>query len=467
MTGLQPMSVPPPVYPNGTDYEAVRRIRLAVAQELSHQLSQRPMIDSERREFARHLIEQQVLAWSDEHARAGRRPPDREQERAMAAAVEADLFGLGRLQPLLEDDAVENIEVNGYDKVHVIRREGHVTQRIDCQPVADSDDELIELVQRVTTREGQQDRSFSRSKPILHLRLDDGSRLDATAWVSHRPSLVIRRHRVMDVNLDGLVELDMVDTVLAEFLRAAVKARLNLIVTGDMGAGKTTLIRALCNEIDSTERIATIEKEYELGLHRLPERHERIVALEAREATAETDGGQITLDELLTTALRLSLTRVIVGEVLGNEILPMLQAMSVGAGGSMCTTHGRSAPHAIHRMALLCQLAMPSMPPTVAYQLIADAVDMIVHIRMIDESGQKGGTIHRFVAEILELHGGQSETGFPATTTVFGPGPDGRGVPMYRPSFLPRLQEAGFDPALLDHEAGLWRPWHGSRRTLP
>jgi pilus assembly protein CpaF len=292
----------------------------------------------------------------------------------------------------------------------------------------------------------------------LHLRLDDGSRLAAVAWTTPRPHVVIRRHRVRDVDLDDLVRLGTLDTALAAFLRAAIGAGKNVVVTGLQNAGKTTLIRALANEFAPMERFATIEKEYELHLHDLPDRHPRVVAMEAREGSAEKDAtghraGEVTLTDLLTTALRLNLRRIIVGEVRGEEVLPMLEAMSTG-DGSLCTLHARTAQHAIDRIVTLCLSAGVAMTDTFAYRLLAGSVDFFVHITLLDES-TRGGPKHRFVSQVVELIG-LGEGARPATTNVFEPGPDGRAVPAHRPTCLPDLVRAGFDATFLDHRAGTW-----------
>jgi Flp pilus assembly CpaF family ATPase len=266
---------------------------------------------------------------------------------------------------------------------------------------------------------------------------------------------VIRRHRVRDVDLDDLVGLGTVDSVLAGFLRAAVRAGKNIVVTGLQNAGKTTLIRALANEFDPMERFATIEKEYELYLHDLPARHPRVVALEAREGSAEKDAaghraGEVSLSDLVVDALRLNLRRIIVGEVRGPEVLPMLEAMSTG-DGSLCTLHARSASHAVDRIVTLCLSAGVHMTDTFAYRLLAGSVDLFVHIELLTDGGRRW----RFVSQVLEANG-LGENNRPATTTVFGPGPDGRAVPLHRPSSLADLVRAGFDEHLLDHRYGTW-----------
>jgi Flp pilus assembly CpaF family ATPase len=367
----------------------------------------------------------------------------------------AALFGLGRLQPLVDDPLIENIEVNGCDRVWLSYADG---REEPGPPVADSDAELIELLQLLAARLGSGERSFTSTSPMLDDRLEDGSRLAATAWVTPRPEVVIRRHRVRDVDLNDLVRMGSIDTAVAAFLAAAMRAGKNIVVTGLQNAGKTTLIRALAHEFPPLEHFATIEREYELFLHEFPDRHLRVSAMEAREGSSERDAsgrraGEVTLADLVRHALRKNLRRIIVGEVRGPEILPMLDAMSTG-DGSLCTVHARSAAQAIDRLVTLAMSAGVGMTDAFAYRLLAGAVDVLVHIQLLDETAL-GGRRHRFVSEVLEVNG-IGEHSRPALTTVFGPGPDGRAVPMHQPACLPDLVRAGFDPAFLDARAGTW-----------
>ena len=197
----------------------------------------------------------------------------------MAAAVEAALFGLGRLQPLVDDDRVENIIITGHDQVTLELTDGRLVPGPD---VADSDAELIDFLVFLASRSEVNARPFSQAQPRLHLRLDGGARLAAAAWVTPRPSVVIRRHRLRQVTLADLVGLGTLTPVAASFLAAAVKARRSIVVTGAQGAGKTTLVRALCAEIPTHEAIGTFETEYELHLHELREQHPIVFAWEAR-----------------------------------------------------------------------------------------------------------------------------------------------------------------------------------------
>ncbi|MHB8913308.1 MAG: ATPase, T2SS/T4P/T4SS family, partial [Lysobacter sp.] len=212
---------------------------------------------------------------------------------------------------------------------------------------------------------------------------------------------------------------------------------------------------------------------YELHLHQLPARHRRVVAHEARPGTGErtADGraaGEITLDDLLYSSLRLNLSRIIVGEVRGREVIPMFKAMQAGAG-SLSTTHAHDARAAVERLVTCALEAGPYVTQEYAYLQIASHIDLIVHIgtRTDSHTGQHanaadrtsatapgGGRMHRYVSEVIEVSRG--EGGRPAVTDVFAPGADGRAVPRTRPSFLPDLQRAGFDPAWLDQTGGTW-----------
>jgi pilus assembly protein CpaF len=408
-----------------------------------------------RRELARSLLSELLASRAVRRVHDGQPAWSVEEEFRLAEAVMHALFGMGRLQPLIDDPLVENIEVNGCDRVWVCYADGREEPR---QPVANSDEELVEMIQGLVTRTGNAERTFTTANPSVHLRLDDGSRLTAMAWTTPRPQLVIRRHRVRDIDLGDLVSLGTIDTAVAAFLRAALHAGKNIVVTGLQNAGKTTLVRALANEFPPMERFATIEREYELYLHELPDRHPRVVAMEARDGSSERDAagraaGEITLSQLVIDALRMNLRRIIVGEVRGSEVLPMLQAMSTG-DGSLCTVHARSASKAFERIVTLCLAAGVGMTDAFAYRLAAGAIDFVVHITMVDETAL-GGRRHRFVSDVVEVDG-IGENGRPVTTQVFAPGPDGRAVPAHHPRCLPDLELVGFDPAFLELRTGSW-----------
>jgi pilus assembly protein CpaF len=466
VTGLPDAGVPmresPPPHGHGgsaVDWAQVRAFRQQAAELLTGQLRDRTGLDeASRREIGRALIVAMLRDHADNLLAEGGSPPSPAQEHALAGAIFDALFGLGRLQPLVDDPAVENVEITGCDQVHLVYGDGRVQPG---PPVADSDEELIEtlafLAARSGGRSGSGERAFSPASPILDLTLHGGARLAARAWITPRPTVVIRRHRLTDVDLDDLRRLGMLDDALRAFLSAAVRAGKTIVVSGAQGAGKTTLVRALCNEMDPWERIGTIETEYELHLHELPDRHRRVVAHEARPGTGERtpDGraaGEITLDDLLYSSLRLNLSRVIVGEVRGREVIPMFKAMQAGAG-SLSTTHAHDARAAIERLVTCALEAGPHVTQEYAYLQIASHIDLIVQIG-VDDRTSAGGRKHRYVREVIEVARG--EGGRPAITDVFEPGPDGRAVPRTRPSFLPDLERAGFDPAWLDSPTGTW-----------
>ncbi len=436
--------LPEPARP--VDHLLANRVRQLAADRLAACLTETPVTDPRaRREFARSVVSEVLV----EHARArilaGRTPLSDDAESDLAETVMDSLFGMGRLQPLIDNSNVENIEVNGHDNVWLCFADG--TER-RADPVANSDEELVELVANLVARTGNSERTFSTANPTVHLRLDDGSRLAAMAWITPRPQVVIRRHRVREVTLQQLVDNGSLSVAAAEFLAAAIRAGKNLIVTGLQNSGKTTLLRALAAEFPPTERFATIEKEYELHLHELP-RHPRVVAMEARIGSSERDAGgraagEITLSQLVVDALRMNVRRIIVGEVRGGEVVPMLNAMATG-DGSMCTLHVRTPGKAIDRIVNLCLENGTAMTDAFAYRAAVAGIDLIVHLTMRHTAQGRA----RFVSEILEIDG-ISDNGRPVTTRVFAPGPDGRALPAHHPACLSDLVAAGFDATLLD-----------------
>lgn len=391
-------------------------------------------------EQARDLIADHVRAWIGDQAGSGRYMLTAELETRLVHAVYDERFGLGALQPLLEDPSIETIDVNGADQVWINYADGRKEQG---EPVADSDAQLVELVRRWGAHQGQTARDFSPAKPRLRLALPDGSRLTALMTVTPRPVLSIRRHRMLDVDLDELIDYGTLDPGLREFLGACVRSRKDIVITGGMGSGKTTFARALAADIPPDERIVTIEAEHELYLHTLPHRHADIVAMEAREPNAEGIGG-IPVRELVTDALRLNAKRIIVGEVLGDELVPMLVAMNTGGEGSLCTIHADSAGEVFARMLILAGSGGLSYPPATLFRLAGMAVDIVVHLRheVVHHDGRPVNV--RYVSQVIEvLPPGDTEE--PATNPIYVPGPDGRAVPHTLPQCAADLEAAGFD----------------------
>ena len=265
------------------DQGLVRDMREVVADLLAQQRRDDatsgipPMSPEDERQFARALIGR-VL---EQHARAeiaaGRSPLNAQEEEEVSQGIHAALFGVGRLQPLLDNKDGENIDINGYDNVFIQYADGREERGA---PVADSDEELVELVQVLGSYSGLASRPFDSANPQLDLRLPDGSRLSAVMEVCSRPSISVRRARLDRVGLEELVRLGSLTPRLAAFCSAAVRARKNIMIAGATNAGKTTFLRALANEIPPSERLITVERALELGRGEFSDLHPNVVAFE-------------------------------------------------------------------------------------------------------------------------------------------------------------------------------------------
>lgn len=252
----------------------------------------------------------------------------------------------------------------------------------------------------------------------------------------------------------------MIDPLLRDFLRAAMAAHLNIMIAGVGGSGKTTVVRALANEIPADEWFVVMEEIPELGLHETG-KHPWAVAMQARDGHGEKgpDGrpaGQIRLADMIPVSLQLNARRLIVGEVRGREVGAMLQAMST-SNGSLSTIHARDPRIVFDRVVELALEAQEAASEKRVYLQVANAMDLVVFVRIIDES-TLGGKRHRFISHVVEIdHIG--ENGRPRSTAIFGPGPDGRAVPLNPPDRLSEaLRLTGYDPAVLAsyQQRGLW-----------
>ena len=395
------------------------------------------------RQQARPLAEDRVARWAEQQARAGGPLASPRTQQEMVRAVLDEQFGLGPLQPYVDDPDIENVDINGPRQVWVTLRDG---RRLAGRPVASSDGELIELVRTWGAREGQTPREFSAVNPTLNAALNEaGVRLSAVMSVTPQVHVSIRCHRLVDVTLEDLCqpEYGTLTAGLAHFLSCAVRGCENVLVTGGVDAGKTTLLRALAAAIGPGERIATLESEYELYLHRLPGRHRDVVAMEARQANTE-GAGAISLHDLIPQALRLNPRRIIVGEVRDTEISPLLEAMNSGQEGSMATIHASSAGEVFNRILMLAQRGQLAMSPDVIHLEVGMARPFVVHIR------KDPATHQRYVSEVIEVLP-PADGAQPSRNRVFSPGPDGRAQPDHSlsPDTMADLMAAGFDPGVL------------------
>jgi Flp pilus assembly CpaF family ATPase len=434
------------------DQRVVRRLREEVADVLARQRRQdvadgiAPMSAEDERQFARAVIGRVLDNWARAELAAGRVPPDSTEEQELADGIHAALYGVGRLQPLLDDPNVENIDINGCDRVFVGYADG---REATLPPVAETDDELVELVQILGAYSGLTSRPFDTANPQLDLRLPDGSRLSAVMGVCARPSLSIRRARLSRVSLDMLVENDSMSGELAGFLSAAVAARKNLMIAGATNAGKTTLLRALANEIPPYERLITVERALELGLGEFEDLHPNVVAFEERLPNSEGQGA-IHMAELVRRSLRMNPSRVIVGEVLGDEIVTMLNAMSQGNDGSLSTIHANSSFEVFNRISTYAIQSQERLPTEATQMLIAGAIDFVVFVERRNEFGS-GGRLRRVVSSVREVNGVDGRV---LSSEVFKAGPDNRAVPAAPISCLDELVAAGYRPQMVPQWAG-------------
>lgn len=429
---------------SAVDWNGIDTIRKQVRDRISAQFSAPEAgTDEQRRAFGMAVIEEAVNSWAARATARGQAVDDARQD-AMRRAAGATVFGMGGLAPMLDHPDVETIEYRGCDDGHVVYTDGRVEK---APRIASSDESLLADMRTWAAR---RHRTLTPAEPLLDLTVDGGARLTATIGVSKRPTLVVRRHRVVRVTLDDLVVSGMVSPAIAAFLRSAVLAGQTVAVTGPLDAGKTTLLRALAAEIPVMERYATVEAEFELNLDEVG-RHPRMVAYQSWPGTTERgpDGrrvGEVTLSDVIEVALRMNVARLVVGEVRGPEAATLLEAVSTGGRAALCAIHSGSAREAFNKFVMLCMRT--TMSRDSAVQLAAETLHYVVNIRMDTEpatDSREPRATGRYVDRVVEING-LGERLAPVVTEVFAPGPDGRAVFAQRPERLATLQRAGFDP---------------------
>jgi Flp pilus assembly CpaF family ATPase len=408
-----------------------------------------PMTRERRRELARELLRTSGAAHNMAELRDKRALLDPEDEARVAETVLDEVFGLGRLQPLLENPAVETININSWDRVFVQYTDG---TRAHVPPVAGSNEELTDLIRTLAARASSEERRFDRGAPALNLQLPGGERLFAVLGLTAGgvTACSIRRHGYLTATLAQLRRRGTLDAGLERFLRAMVKARKNILITGGAGFGKTTLLRALAAEMDPMERIVTVEDAFELGLGLDPELHADVTALQSREANVE-GAGAIDQAELVRWGLRMSPDRVIVGEIRGPEVIPMCNAMSQGNDGSMATLHASSSKIAFTRLASYAAQGAERLPLEATALLVASSVHFVVHL---DKAVDRTTRVIASIREVVDADGGTV-----VSNEVYRPGPDRRARPVpgaLRADTLDDLVDAGFDPDLLTRPDGWW-----------
>ena len=320
-----------------------------------------------------------------------RLPVNQRESDALAQDARDELMGFGPIQSLVDDDTVNDIVVNGPNKVFV-EREG----RLSVAPVRFvNDGHVIRVIQRILAPIG---RRVDESTPMVDARLADGSRVNAIVppIALDGPCLSIRKFRKQALSADNLIERGSITAVEVEYLRQRVHNRTNLIVIGGTGSGKTTFLNLLSQWIPAGERIITVEDAAELRLH-----HEHVVRLETRPPNLEGQRA-VTARDLVRNALRMRPDRIIVGEVRGDEVLDMLQAMNTGHDGSMTTLHANAPKDALHRLELLAGFAGYSGSENTFKGQVMSAIQLLVHVSRLP-------TGERRVMSITELTGASAD----------------------------------------------------------
>jgi pilus assembly protein CpaF len=309
-----------------------------------------------------------------------------ERERLFEAIV-AEILGFGPIEILLSDESVSEIMVNGPDKVFV-ERKGKLTL---TNVTFESNEHVMKVIDRIVSPLG---RRIDESSPYVDARLPDGSRVNAIVppLALNGPTLTIRKFEKDPLTIDDLVRFGSMSNETAEFLKACVKSRLNIIVSGGTGSGKTTLLNVLSSFIPHDERIITVENAAELQL-----RQEHVVTLESRPPNIEGKG-EVTIQDLVINTLRMRPDRIVVGECRGGETLDMLQAMNTGHDGSLTTAHANTPRDMLSRLETMCLMSGMDLPVRAIREQIASAVDLIIQQQRL-----RDGT--RRVINITEVQG--------------------------------------------------------------
>jgi pilus assembly protein CpaF len=348
--------------------------------------------------------------------------------------IAAEILGLGPLQPLLEDDTITEVMVNGAKNIYIERK-----GKLHRVPVTfENNDHVLRIIDRIVAPLG---RRIDESSPYVDARLQDGSRVNAVippiSLVG--PVLTIRKFSKNPITVEQLVQFGSISMEALQFLKACVEARLNIIISGGTGSGKTTLLNVMSGFIPDDERIITIENAAELQL-----RQEHVVTLESRPPNIE-GRGEITIRDLVINSLRMRPERIIVGECRGGETLDMLQAMNTGHDGSMTTAHANTPRDALSRVETMCLMAGMDLPVRAIREQVASAIDVIVQqermrdgtrkvVTVTEVSGMEGDVIT--MTDIFTFE----QTGVEAGKIIGKIRPTG-----LRPKFMDQIDAAGIN----------------------
>ena len=421
---------PPPDVEHRSDPYAV--IKNSVAATLMERIAARPnqadMSDDQLLDLARDSLAD-IMNGADVALRT-------DEKARLVEEISADVIGYGPITPFLADDDVTEIMANNTDGIWVERR-----GLLEDTGVAFPDDAALRrVIDRIVSGIG---RRIDESSPMVDARLPDGSRVNAVIppLAVDGPTLTIRKFSKLVLGADDYVRTGAATEVLVDFLSTCVEGKLNILVSGGTGTGKTTLLNVLSNFIPHGERIVSIEDAVELQLN---QRH--VVRLESRPPNIE-GRGEITIRDLVRNALRMRPDRIIVGECRGGEALDMLQAMNTGHQGSLGTLHANTPRDALSRMETMVLMAGLDLPVRAVREQVASALDLVVHISRLRDGSRR-------ITQVVEVVGMENDT---VTTNVlfdfdFAAGIDDhgrfRGVPQttgIRPYFSDALEDQGFE----------------------
>jgi len=356
----------------------------------------------------------------------------RKERDSLFDQIVAEILGLGPLDPLLADDAISEIMVNGPKKIFV-ERQGRI-HRVNL--AFESNEHLMRIIERIVAPMG---RRIDESSPTVDARLKDGSRVNAVIppISLNGPTLTIRKFFKTPLTIEDLIRFGSITEESVEFLRAAVIAAINVVISGGTGTGKTTFLNVLSSYIPSDERIITIENAAELQL-----RQEHVVTLESRPPNVEGKG-EVSIRDLVINSLRMRPDRIVVGECRGGEALDMLQAMNTGHEGSMTTLHANNTRDALARLETMVLMAGMELPHRAIREQVASAIDMIVQLERLRDGSRR-------VVSITEIQGMEGDvittadifkfeqTGFEEGRVIGRLRPTG-----IRPKFMDRIEQAG------------------------